>query len=387
MNNNTTSQQAWSFPFCPVPPHWALDWEDLQAQFSWLQAMEGVPQSPIYHAEGDVLIHTHNVVEALTRTEEWRNLPILERELLFASTLLHDIGKPVCTKIDEAGHISSRGHAQKGEFMVRQLLWLGEELTAPLPLVPREYIASMVRFHGLPLQFLHWTKPERALIAASQRVRMDHIALLAEADVKGRICQDTNELLERIALFRELCKECLCYDGPRQFPDAYSRFLYFQRDERDPNYKAYDDTEFEVVLMSGLPGVGKDTWIRQHLADRPVIALDALRRKLKISAEDDQGPVITAAKEQARELMRKKQSFVWNATNITRMMRQQLIELFLSYNARVRIVYLDAPFKIILQRNHDRQNSVPEQVIYKLLSKLEVPTLIEAHQVDWICEP
>ncbi len=387
MNNNITSQQAWSFPFCPVPPHWTLDWEGLQAQFSWLQAMKGVSQSPIYHAEGDVLIHTHNVVEALTGAEEWRNLPIQERELLFASTLLHDIGKPACTKRDETGHISSRGHAQKGELMVRQILWLGEELAAPLPLVPRECIASMVRFHGLPLQFLYWTKPERAIIAASQRVRMDHIALLAEADVKGRICQDANELLERIALFRELCKEYLCYDGPRQFPNEYSRFLYFQRDERDPNYKAYDDTEFEVVLMSGLPGVGKDTWIRQHLPDRPVIALDALRRKLKISAEDDQGPVVTAAKEQARELMRKKQSFVWNATNVTRMMRQQLIELFLSYNARVRIVYLDAPFNTILQRNHDRQNSVPEQVIYKLLSKLEVPTSIEAHQVDWICEP
>ena len=198
---------------------------------------------------------------------------------------------------------------------------------------------------------------------------------------------DANELLERIALFRELCKEYLCYDGPRQFPDAYSRFLYFQREERDPNYAAYDDTEFEVVLMSGLPGVGKDTWIGQHLADRPVIALDTLRKKLKIAAEDDQGPVVAAAKEQAREWMRKKQSFVWNATNVTRMMRQQLIELFLSYNARIRIVYLDAPFNTILQRNRNRQNSIPEQVIYKLLSKLEVPTLIEAHQVDWIYKP
>ena len=155
-------------------------------------------------------------------------------------------------------------------------------------------------------------------------------------------------------------------------------------EERDPDYTAYDDTEFEVVLMSGLPGVGKDTWIRQNFADRPVIALDALRKKLKIAAEDDQGPVIAAAKEQAREWMRKKQSFVWNATNVTRMMRQQLIELFLSYNARVRIVYLDAPFNTILQRNRNRQNSVPEQVIYKLLSKLEVPTITEAHQVDWI---
>ncbi len=386
MSHEFTSLQKWSFPFCPLPPHWTLDWESLQTQFSWIRAMEGVPQHPVFHAEGDVLIHTRCVVEALIGLDEWRNLPPQERMLLFASALLHDVGKPICTKRDEMGHISSRGHALKGEFIARQLLWIGQELETPLPLVPREYITSMVRFHGLPLQFLHWAKPERTIIAASQRVRMDEIALLAEADVKGRICSDADELLERIELFRQQCKECLCYDKPRQFPDEYSRFVYFQREGRDPDYAAYDDTEFEVILMSGLPGVGKDTWIRQHLADQPIIALDALRKKHKIAPEDDQGPVITAAREQARIWMRKKQSFVWNATNVTRMMRQQLVELFLSYNARIRIIYLDAPFDTILQRNRNRQNSIPDHVIYKLLNKLEVPDITEAHHVEWVCE-
>ncbi len=386
MSNGSTSLAAWSFPFCPTPPHWTLDWEGLRAQFSWIRAMEGVPQHPIFHAEGDVFIHTRRVVEALIELDAWRNLADHERVLLFASALLHDVGKPICTRRDETGRISSRGHALKGEFIARQILWTGQELETPLPFGPREYIANMVRFHGLPLQFLHWTKPERTIIAASQRVHMDMIALLAEADVKGRICSDADELLERIELFREQCKECTCYDKPRQFADEYSRFVYFQREGRDPDYVAYDDTEFEVVLMAGLPAVGKDTWIHHHLADQPIIALDALRKKLKIAAEDEQGPVIAAAKEQARIWMRKKQAFVWNATNITRMMRQQMVELFLSYNARVRIVYLDAPFNTILQRNRTRQNSVPEHVIYKLLGKLEVPDVTEAHRVEWICE-
>jgi predicted kinase len=384
MNNAFPSHPTWSFPFCPVPPNWTLAWDSLQAQFSWLRAMEGVPQDPIFHAEGDVLIHTRRVVEALIGLEAWRNLPDQERMLLFASALLHDVGKPLCTKKDETGRISSRGHAQKGEFITRQILWTGQELEAPLPFIPREYIASLVRFHGLPLQFLHWTKPERTIIAASQRVRMDMIATLAEADVKGRICSDANELLERIELFRAQCQECLCYDQPRQFPNDYSRFMYFQREDRDPDYAAYDETEFEVVLMSGLPAAGKDTWIQQHRADQPVIALDALRKQLKIAAEDDQGPVIAAAKEQARTWMRKKQAFVWNATNITRMMRKQLIDLFLSYGARVHIVYIDAPFNAILQRNRDRPNSVPEHVIYKMLNKLEVPDITESHHVEWI---
>lgn len=386
MNSAFASRPAWTFPFCPTSPDWKLDWEGLQEQFSWLRAMDGVPQDPIFHAEGDVLTHTRLVVEALVKMDAWRTLPTQERMLLFAGALFHDVGKPACTRTDESGRISSRGHALKGEFIAREVLWIGQELESPLPFSPREYIAGLVRFHGLPLQFLHWEKPERRIITASQCVRMDIVALLAEADVKGRICADSDELLERIELFREQCKECLCYDKPRLFPDEYSRFLYFQREDRDLDYRAYDTTEFEVVLLSGLPAAGKDTWIQRHPANRPVIALDALRKKLKITAEDDQGPVIAAAKEQARQYMRAKQSFVWNATNITRAMRKQLIDLFLSYGARVRIVYIDAPFADILRRNRERQQSVPEHIIYKLLNKLEIPDVTEAHLVEWIYE-
>ncbi len=385
MINEHTSIPEWSFPFCPTPPDWTLDWDSIQTQFSWIRAMNGVQQSPIFHAEGDVLIHTRRVVEALIAADEWRNLPAQERMLLFASALLHDTGKPICTKFDEFGRITSRGHAQKGEFMARQILWTGQELSAPLPFLPREYIARMVRFHGLPLQFLFRARPERPVIVASQSVRMHHLALLAEADVRGRICRDSDELLERIALFRELCKEQRCYEQPRQFPDEYSRFIYFHKERIDPSHKeAYDDTSFEVVLMSGLPAVGKDTWVCSHYAGRPVVALDAMRRRLKISADDEQGHIFYAAREQARELLRKKESFIWNAANVTRMTRQHLVDLFVSYGARVRIVYLDAPFDALLKRNRNRPESVPEQVIYKLLGKLEVPDTTEAHSVDWI---
>ncbi len=295
------------------------------------------------------------------------------------------MGKPQCTRIDDFGHITSRGHARKGETIARQALWTGSELAAPLSFARREHIAKLVRFHGLPLQFLNNAEPERAVIKASQSVRLDHVALLAEADVKGRICSDQSELLERVELFREFCQENQCYGSPRQFPTHHSRFVYLQGGRIDPNLQAYDDTAFEVVLMSGLPGVGKDTWIREHLNEWPVISLDAVRKELKISPEEDQGRVIQTAKERARVLMRKQQSFVWNATNVTRMMRRQLIDFFVSYRGRVRIVYIDAPFNDILKRNQDRQKGVPEHVIYKLLSKLEVPDVTEAHVVEWSC--
>lgn len=372
---------SWSFPYCPTPPHWFLDWKGIERQFRWIRAMAGVEQDSHYHAEGDVLIHTSMVAAELALLDTWRAFPPQERMHIFAAALLHDVAKPQCTHVEEDGRISSRGHARKGERMARHILWSGDELTSPAPFAVREQIARLVRFHGLPLHFLEKPQPERVVIAASMSVRLDAVALLAEADVRGRSCTDQPELLEQIELFREFCKEQECYDSPRQFASPHSRFVYFHSQQPSPGYAAYDDTTFEVVLMAGLPGVGKDTWIAQHRGGWPVISLDEIRKTLQISPEGNQGRVIQAAKERARIYMRQQQSFVWNATNVTRALREQLVDFFVSYGARVRIVYLDAPLETILRRNRNRSASVPETVINKLIGKLDVPDLTEAHMV------
>jgi predicted kinase len=116
----------------------------------------------------------------------------------------------------------------------------------------------------------------------------------------------------------------------------------------------------------------------------PVISLDSIRKELHITPEEAQGQVVQLTKERARQFMRQHQSFAWNATNITRVMREQLIDLFAAYGARVRIVYLDAPLSVIFKRNRARQNYVPEQVMDKLIDKLDPPDLTEAHEVIWI---
>ncbi len=384
MIDRIDAASAWTFPGCPTSPDWQLDWEAIQRQFGWIRAMQGVLQDPAYHAEGDVFIHTRMVAEALTALSEWRGLPETERHVLFAAALLHDVAKPACTVVEWDGAITSRGHARRGELLAREILWMGDGLSEPVPFSLREIIAKLVRYHGLPLWFLEKSSPERAVIEASQMVRLDWLALLAEADVRGRVCQDQAEMLARIELFREFCREQRCYREPRQFASAHSRFEYFRNRSRDPDYDAYDDTSFEVVLMSGLPGVGKDTWIQQHLADWPVISLDHLRQELDVAPRAGQGLVIQVARTQAREFLRAGQPFIWNATNITRLLRRQLVDFFTSYHARVHIVYLDAPLEVILRRNAARPRQVSEQVIWQMVRKLEVPDITEAQRVQWI---
>jgi putative nucleotidyltransferase with HDIG domain len=371
----------WTFPFCPDAPNQSIDWDKIQTHFDWLDNLRGCQQDPIYHAEGDVFTHTKMVCEALVSSPNWQQLSQQDRSIVFAAALLHDVAKPLFTKIEENGRISSKGHGRQGARIARQIL---SALVPPVPFEIRETIRAIVQFGSLPIWLLDKPNPQQSVIKASQVVRCDFLALLAEADVRGRLCSDRQQLLDKIELFREFCQENNCLNFPRQFPSAHSRFLYFRKDSGNPDYEAFDDTRCEVILMSGLPGSGKDYWIKENLPHLPLISLDALRQEMKIPPDETPGSVIVAAKNRAREYMSSGRSFVWNATNTTKQMRQQLIDFFASYRSRIRIVYLEVPMAEILKRNRSRTAAVPEAVIQKLLDRLDVPDITEAHQVEWI---
>lgn len=365
----------------PQPPTWRIDWDTINRACPWLATLAATPQDPSYHAEGDVLTHTRMVTEALVALAAWRALPANDRAALLLAALLHDISKPATTTTDERGRIVAPGHARLGATTARGLLWSSEGIGAALGFSEREQIAMLVRLHGLPLWFIERTNIEQAILPASLRTRLSHVALLAEADARGRICADQQELLARIALFRDWCGEHHCLDQPYPFPSAHSRVRYCRALQHDPTYHAYDDTWGEITMLAGLPGVGKDTWLQAHAQDRPSISLDAIRAELHIAPEDNQGAVIETAKARARVWLRQQQPFNWNATNLTRQIRDPLISLFLNYGARVRIIYLDAPLAPILERNRGRRAAVPERIIRRLATRTEPPDLTEAHGV------
>lgn len=359
------------------------NWESLCRQYSWVADMEGVPQSPVHHAEGDVAIHTRMVLAALEALPAYKVLPENARELLWMAALLHDVEKRSTTFTDAGGNIVSPGHAKKGALTARYLLYASFEMSFE----QREQVVHLVRYHGLPLWLMHKPDPQKALLEAALHVNTQWLYLLAQADMLGRICADKEEMLERIEFFKAYCIEQECWGQPYPFASGLGRFRYFQKEEGTaPAYEPYDDTSCEAVILCGLPGMGKDHYIRKHYPDWPLVSPDNIRRQhgLKPNDRSANGWVAQQAKEQARVQLRAKRNFVWNATNITRQMRSQLISLFATYSARVTLVYIERPRSVWERQNAGREAAVPPAVLEKMLRKLEVPLLSEAHKVIYI---
>jgi predicted kinase len=369
------------FPTCPRAPDWRVDWETYDAAFPWVRNLRGCPQDPARHAEGDVWTHVQMVCEAMAALEAWRVLPEHERKILFSAALLHDVAKPACLRTEADGRISSRGHSWRGAIMARRILW-----RMNVPFAAREQISALVRHHLVPLYLAEREDPRRLAIEVSQSARCDHLAILSEADARGRICPDPQRLLGNIARFAGICGEHGCLQKTFPFPSDHHRFLFFRDLSRQPDSDTNDDFSCEVVLMSGLPAAGKDYWIQHHLKSWPMVSLDAIRIGLGVTPNGGQGEVLNRARDIAREYLRAGQSFVWNATNLTRQVRNDCIRLFAEHRARVRIVYREVSSDRLFYQNRHRRNRVPVSVIERLLDRWETPDRTEAHQVEWIVD-
>lgn len=363
---------------CPAPPHWTVRWDEVRAAFGWVRAMAGVPQDEVFHGEGDVETHTRMACEALASLPQWRARPRDERVRLFAAVLMHDVAKPHCTRVED-GRVTARGHSRRGDLMARRILW---EMGAPIAW--REHVAALIRHHQVPFWALERPDLERIAFRVSLLARNDDLVLLASADVLGRVCPDTAELLDNVALYGEYCAEQDCLNAPRAFPSDHARFWYFRRPGRDASYDAYDDTRLTVTVLSGLPGAGKDHWITANRPGVPVVSLDRLRAEMGVSPAGDQRAVAAAARELARAHLRAGRSFVWNATNVSRAQRELCTGLAARYRGRVEIVALEAPPQVVRERNRRRASPVPEPVVDRLVRRWETPDPTEAHRVDWL---
>lgn len=359
--------------------------------------MEQTPQDRKYHGEGDVLRHTLLVHDLA----DYRGLPEEKEYALRIAALLHDIGKVRTTQV-AGDDITCPNHSQAGARMAREILWKQFGLAGTLEALNfRETVVCLVRYHGFPPHVLDdefakaklYRAASNALLGATD-LTMDLLYRLARADMEGRICQDKDDALAAVECFREMAEaeqilnyppDFLDYDDTRLF--NLHRFLNFRTgDCMDAGL--YDDTQNTVQMVCGLPGTGKDTFIRRrlqcpHIDEKPAISLDDIRKELRLQPGDTNGIVIQTAKERTKEYLRRHEGFVWNATNLTYLQRKQVIDLCETYHARVQIYYLETTPAEQQKRNRQRTAIVPEQTVSDMIGRLQLPEYFEAYNVNW----
>ena len=72
---------------------------------------------------------------------------------------------------------------------------------------------------------------------------------------------------------------------------------------------------------------------------------------------------------------------MWNATGLSRRQRDKVLSIAADYNARVRIVCVEASPDALRARNANRAHPVAEAGIAHMMRSWEFPTPAEAHRI------
>ncbi len=160
--------------------------------FPEMEQMIGVMQNPEFHPEGDVWTHTLMVMDEAAKLRKDANYPMG----LMMTAMVHDMGKAVCTTIDEDGRIRSIGHENEAELIETALSRVTSEVRL------KRYVHNMTELHMRPNSLAQQTvkqKPYDKLFDLS--VDPHDLLLVAKADHLGR--KDPPDYSEKEQLLQE----------------------------------------------------------------------------------------------------------------------------------------------------------------------------------------
>lgn len=113
------------------------------------------------------------------------------------------------------------------------------------------------------------------------------------------------------------------------------------------------------------------------------MSIDDAREELNLRHGKNEGMVAHRAVDKAKELLRQKLPFVWNATHLSQQMRDKTLDLLFAYHAEVELVCLERPRAELLRRNTRRDTSLTNKALEAMLVKWELPLPTEAHRVRY----
>ena len=392
-------------------PNFAECVAHLGKYFPLLHEFSITEQDSRWHAEGNVAIHTEMVLNELyqlLRTEA-AHISGTNRQILILSALLHDIAKPITTRQKEiAGEtciVASKHEEIGASYLATKLIEL------PLKHTSIVAIMGLVGFHQIPKLLVIKNKSDSDYLHLALHADLALLYWLELADMKGRICEDLDQQIALLALFKLFAEEYQLWEKKDpsqsllsniQIKPSYNEQIYLNgyairqlatglistpEEAVAKNYQAAQAYS-HLYVMCGISGSGKSTWIAQHLPEFEVISLDDIRTELngKRSNQKNRGQVLQLAKLRLKTALANKRNVVWDATNIRKDFRKIICDFGINYGALITIVTFQMKESSLRKNNKDRQHAIGDDIITSQLDKLEWPSFIEGHRMLTIGE-
>ena len=169
-------------------PSIGLDWASrlgvVERLFPELRALQGCPQEPAWHPEGDVWIHTLLAVDQAKR--EIEGLPVEKALTVLLAVVCHDFGKPSTTAVVD-GRIRSYEHEEAGVAPTRAFLDRLNVRTLHGYDV-REQVVQLVAHHLTPSHYFknRDNVGDGAFRRLARRLEPDLLYRVSRADCLGR---------------------------------------------------------------------------------------------------------------------------------------------------------------------------------------------------------
>lgn len=237
---------------------------DWLAHFPELAVLDGTPQDPAWHPEGDVLTHTGYCCDALVRLGGWRKAEPAQRRVLLLAALAHDFGKPSTTcRAEKHGQFRwiSPGHEAAGGPLADSFL---RRIGAPNDTVERVrplVINHMVHHGSGVLSDTAIRRLARRIMPSS----IEELCLVMRADHDGRPPLHSPNTLQLIENLHQRAQTLtLAAAAPK--PLMQGRHLLSLGLKPGPDFKAVLDTAFEAQLEGAFfDESGGMIWLKQHL--------------------------------------------------------------------------------------------------------------------------
>lgn len=140
-----------------------------------------------------------------------------------------------------------------------------------------------------------------------------------------------------------------------------------------------------LIVMCGLPASGKSTY-SQWLAESGVfyrVCPDLIRKELygDENIQGDGKEVFRIAHEEVKKLGSHNGNVVFDATNIDRKTRKDLVKKMRPYFDIIICKWFSTPLLTCKLRNAKRERQVPEEVLDRMWERFRVPMLDEGFDI------